>query len=104
MEASRFPCARFGRAPLALRQHPVLLVILDFALAMLTDVDGKFGRALGPTDLGELENLPLVAQRTRHPVVALIAVLETRLDAAAAGDLGRGDHEDLPASEGARPS
>src|ERR1700733_8110240 len=104
MEAGRFPGPRFRRAPLALRQHPVLLVILDFSLAVLADVDCQLGHALGPADLGELQDLILVAVWAGHPVVALVAVFEARLDTAAAGDLGSGDHEDLPPRERARPS
>jgi hypothetical protein len=32
-------------------------------LAMLADVDGEFGRALGPPDLGELQHLKFIAER-----------------------------------------
>jgi hypothetical protein len=104
VKASRFAGPRRSRPPLALRQHPVLLVILDLAQAVLADVDGTLRLPLGPADLRELENLRLVAQRTGHPVVALVAVFKARLDAAAARDLGSRDHEDLAARERAGPS
>jgi hypothetical protein len=72
----------------------MLLVILDLAQAVLADVDRTLGLPFRPADLRELQDLRFVAQRARHPVVALIAVFKARLNAAAAGDLGSGDHED----------
>src|SRR5258708_6418828 len=77
----------------------MLLVILDLALAMLADVDGFLGFLLGPADLGEFQNLILVAVGARNPVVALIAVFKARFNPAAAGDLRSRDHEHFPPRE-----
>jgi hypothetical protein len=82
----------------------VLLVVLDLALAVLADVDCPLGLPLRPADLRELQDLRLIAEWARHPVVALIAVFETRLDAAPARDLRSGDHEYLAPRERAGAS
>src|SRR5271156_2849033 len=71
----------------------MLLVIVDLALAMLAYVDSFLRVPFGPTDLGELENLILIAAGAWNPVVALIAVLKARFNPAAARDLRRRDHE-----------
>ena len=103
METCRFAGSWCGGAPFTFDQHPVLLVIFDLALAVLADVDGFFGFALGPADLREFQHLILVAVRARDPVIALIAVFKARFNTAAAGDLRSRDHEHFSPRESARP-
>src|SRR5579872_6945188 len=87
------------RTPLAARQHPLFLVILDLLPTVLAHIRGFVRLALRPPDLRELQNLELAADRARHPVLPPVALLEYRLDPTHAGDLRRRDHEDLPARE-----
>src|SRR5689334_16735587 len=99
METCRFAGSGCGGPPFAFHQHPMLLVILDLTLAVLADVDSFLGFPVWPTELGEFQNLILVAVGAWNPVVALIAVFKTRFNPAAASDLWSRDHENLAAGE-----
>src|SRR6266852_4563551 len=81
----------------------MLLVILDLTAAVRADVNGLLRFSLGPADLGEFQNLILVAVGARNPVRALIAVFKARFNPAASGDLRSGDHEHFSPRESTRP-
>src|SRR5712691_5658169 len=81
----------------------MFLVVLDLTAAVLAHVHGLLRFSLGPAELGEFQNLILVAVWARDPVVALIAVFKARFNPAAAGDLRSRDHEHFSPRESTRP-
>src|SRR5262249_32131889 len=78
------PAVGFPPAPLAARQHGLLMVVLDQAEAMLTHIPGLLGLPLGPAQPLELEDLMLRAVRTRHVILALGGGLIEAFDTARA--------------------
>src|ERR1017187_8573842 len=87
MEA-RSPTISFrAGAPLAARQHRLLLMVANRLAAVFADVNRTLRVALWPPQLREFQYLELAARRTRHPVLPLVALLIRRLDPAHAGDL-----------------
>src|ERR1051326_2888987 len=99
MESCRLAGSWCGGAPLAFYQHPMLLVVFNFALAVFAHIHGFFRFVLRPADLREFQNLIFVAMGARYPVVTLIAIFKTCFNSAAAGDFGGRDHEYLAPSE-----
>src|ERR1035438_75996 len=99
MEARRPTIAFRAGAPLAARQHRLLLVVTNLLAAVLADVNRALRIALWPPQLRELEDLELAARRTRHPVLPLVALLIRRLDPGHAGDLRRRNQKHLAARE-----
>src|ERR1019366_832219 len=87
VEARRLAIAFRTGAPLAARQHGVLLVVANLLAAVLANVNRTLRIALWPPQLRELQGLELTARRTWHPVLPLVALLIRRLDPAHAGDL-----------------
>src|ERR1039458_1217830 len=69
------------RLPSSSRKHPMLLVVLDLARAMLTNVLGTLGFVPRPAQLRKFESLKLLAMGAWHLIVALVAIFERRLNA-----------------------
>src|ERR1035441_1072381 len=90
------------RLPSSSRKHPMLLVVLDLARAMLTNVLGTLGFAPRPAQLRKFESLKLLAMGAWHLIVALVAIFERRLNATRSGNLRGGDHKDFPPRDGSR--
>ena len=69
------------RAPLPARQHPGFLVVLDELITVDALVLNLFRATLGPDQARELQNLWLLAVRTRQPEMALVGLLEGDVEA-----------------------
>ena len=90
------------RPPLAVLQHPGLVVLSDRRVARLANVGRRLRCALVPAQLLEPKPLAMTTVRAGHEVAPLIACVVLPLDGARPRD-GRGGHdEDLAAREGAR--
>ena len=89
--------------PLAVLQHPALVVLGDGPLAGLAAVDRALGPPPLPLQLLEAQPLARPAVRAGHEVAALIGGRVLALDRARPGDGRGGDDEELFPGEGAGP-